>query len=524
MVKDELTKWWLKLIDLECEAFLLEHNYDTRAFDEGTYIDQPPANLDACKRNLAFVQELLKPSGGKFSAEHVVESLMTQIYEAIDDFILKARVVLSELVLGEPLNFDVPFDLKPIRARLDSKRDAMNSNAEEATQWRQLDGLIKDLDYLTEMKELELAQAAKKKDPEREVGKLALTHVVPVSGLAMGYFFRLENVLKTVIELWDRPEPTEPSPDVESERSKSESFSAPVLVSNSLAQETSAGSDSSDNDNNNNNDDDDDDDDAFLDYATATAAATTSAGSASSISNEELSLPDRSTRRTVHMTEPESLVARKITAPLRPASTTRATQVSLPPPGHANASRSRPAPLLGSLPPPPPRPEESPNLPTQPPPMLAAAVQPATSALPAAAASSPLVPPPRPAGPPPSTRSPKPGVTRTVTPGTKIPRRSQVGDDVRPEQFLLDNIPLEPAPPPPAPSPTSSSPDDATPTTSGEEEDSPSLPPIPPARTPPTRNNVAPGMTPPPRPAGPPSSASRRAIPARPLPARPPNT
>ena len=44
-----------------------------------------------------------------------------------------------------------------------------------------------------------------KTEAERRAGagKLKLSYAVPVSGLVMGYFVRLENVLKTVIELWD---------------------------------------------------------------------------------------------------------------------------------------------------------------------------------------------------------------------------------------------------------------------------------------------------------------------------------
>ena len=30
-----------------------------------------------------------------------------------------------------------------------------------------------------------------------------LSHVVPVSGLVLGHFFRIENELKTALELWD---------------------------------------------------------------------------------------------------------------------------------------------------------------------------------------------------------------------------------------------------------------------------------------------------------------------------------
>lgn len=50
--------------------------------------------------------------------------------------------------------------------------------------------LVKDLKYLARMRQLETS------------GERVLD-VVPVSGLVLSQFYRLENELKTVIELWD---------------------------------------------------------------------------------------------------------------------------------------------------------------------------------------------------------------------------------------------------------------------------------------------------------------------------------
>jgi hypothetical protein len=64
----------------------------------------------------------------------------------------------------------------------------------------QISGLIKDIDYLREMKKIEesLDRAAMK----GETVPLSLSHVVPISGLFLSCFYRLENELKTVLELW----------------------------------------------------------------------------------------------------------------------------------------------------------------------------------------------------------------------------------------------------------------------------------------------------------------------------------
>ncbi len=58
--------------------------------------------------------------------------------------------------------------------------------------------LIKDMDYLLEMQRLE--------DPEYAKHHNTL-HVVPVSGLCISMFCRMENEHKTVLELWSpRPD------------------------------------------------------------------------------------------------------------------------------------------------------------------------------------------------------------------------------------------------------------------------------------------------------------------------------
>jgi hypothetical protein len=65
----------------------------------------------------------------------------------------------------------------------------------------QITGLCKDVAYLREMKKLEELMDQQAQNPGTTV-QLALTHVVPVSGLFMSCFYRLENELKTVIELY----------------------------------------------------------------------------------------------------------------------------------------------------------------------------------------------------------------------------------------------------------------------------------------------------------------------------------
>lgn len=202
-LKNQLSKWWVLLIDTRAQLLLAQTAYDASAWNEDTYIDGPPASLEGVRKNLEIVQQLLNP---KHPANEVVvaatEDVKSEVYPVINDFLLKVHVMLShdllqqrvELTNYTPDAFDMPALTQAWAAQKEEMR------ARDPALFQQYDGLIKDLQYLVEMKTLEF-QAAEDRKAAVE-GKLALSYAVPLSGLMMGYFFRLENILKTVLELW----------------------------------------------------------------------------------------------------------------------------------------------------------------------------------------------------------------------------------------------------------------------------------------------------------------------------------
>ena len=216
-LKNQLSKWWLLLIKTRYELLLAQTSYDESAWSEDTYIDEPPRDIDGVRANLVVVQELLNTKSELHQLiVEVTEDVKKEVYPVIDDFILKAHVVLSSDILNNQISLDYNsdnFDLEYVRSVFDQKKEKIKQEqGEEIVQ--QYDGLMKDLKYLVEMKKLEYKTASDQKN-NTAGGKLELSYAVPLSGLIMGCFFRLENILKTVLELWvpkePKPQPQQPT-------------------------------------------------------------------------------------------------------------------------------------------------------------------------------------------------------------------------------------------------------------------------------------------------------------------------
>eukprot|EP01133_Synstelium_polycarpum_P004948 gene4948-5747_t len=231
--KEEITEWWLKRVDTRVADFLTERGYNFAAIPEN-YIEQPPLCMKDVISNLVLVQKILDP------AEHVIEiitlpstvedganvieevpkasselstsssrflnspvtlikELREEIYPEIHKFIRKAHIVLSEhfgLAIDQ-------FTVERANEMLAKSRTEENADA-QVIGW--IEDMLSDLVYLKEMERLEDAKNEKS------------MHIVPIGGLVMGSFARLENELNTVVELWDSPEDeTGSSDDSESE-------------------------------------------------------------------------------------------------------------------------------------------------------------------------------------------------------------------------------------------------------------------------------------------------------------------
>ena len=203
-LKNQLSKWWCLLIKTRTDILLTEVGYDESAWNEDTYIDEAPKNLAGVKENLIIVQKLLNPKDKLHNAvTKATEDIKNEVYPVIDDFIMKAHIVLSEDLLDEKIGVEYKsssFNLENVKKVFNEKKDELLSQENGQDKFNQLDGLMKDLKYLVEMKNLEYKT---EEDRKAEVGgKLELSYAVPLSGLVMGSFFRLENILKTVLELW----------------------------------------------------------------------------------------------------------------------------------------------------------------------------------------------------------------------------------------------------------------------------------------------------------------------------------
>eukprot|EP01132_Coremiostelium_polycephalum_P000791 gene791-983_t len=115
------------------------------------------------------------------SPMQLIKELKEEIYPIINDFIKKAQIVLCE-------QFDLPlveFSLSKASECLQSSRSNLDP---QVVIW--IEDMLCDLEYLNEMQRLE------------DVKNEKVMHIVPIGGLVMNTFARLENELNTVVELW----------------------------------------------------------------------------------------------------------------------------------------------------------------------------------------------------------------------------------------------------------------------------------------------------------------------------------
>ncbi|EGC30109.1 hypothetical protein DICPUDRAFT_99631, partial [Dictyostelium purpureum] len=225
--KNEITEWWLKTIESKCLDFLEKRYFKPSAIPDN-YIEQAPNNIFDIFENLKIIKLVLSPSENQkqvllqmmeeqqqqeviaatnninsngqglrkrsntpqlqqpqketlnFSPVELIEQLKSEIYPIIDDFIKRSHAVFCDILNVDNLN-----DNNSIKDLLNERKPSMKSNL-----FSQLEDLLSDLEYLEEMKRLEA-------NPEA-----TSFHIVPISGLVIGFFARIENELKTIIELY----------------------------------------------------------------------------------------------------------------------------------------------------------------------------------------------------------------------------------------------------------------------------------------------------------------------------------
>lgn len=192
--KNQLAQWWLNLIQDRVKEFLEHQGFDFLAVPVD-YIDDPPKSLEAVQDNLKIVKSCLaiykdyvRPSTSfrrtnshltqvknnlvQQSMVQLVEGCRKDIYDKLEEFSNRAKEVINS-ILGEEV--EITEELVKRKELPDHVTFAM-----------------KDVLYVKKMKELEYQnKPAESKD------------IVPVIGLVLNNFFRFENELETVLEVWE---------------------------------------------------------------------------------------------------------------------------------------------------------------------------------------------------------------------------------------------------------------------------------------------------------------------------------
>lgn len=195
--KEQLTEWWLGLIDAGVHKYLSERGYILNALPED-YIRDRPTNIAHVHSNLALVRQLLDPNHeGRALMTAFVDNLKSTIYREIDGFIFENQMLLRQTfkLKLSPEDFKSPAWLEQVRTSLTNASTSRIS--ESLLTWAS--DFLEDYEYLLEMQRMEEAEFSATGGDQR----LRLSSVVPISGLIIGKFTMIENELATAISLWE---------------------------------------------------------------------------------------------------------------------------------------------------------------------------------------------------------------------------------------------------------------------------------------------------------------------------------
>ena len=228
--KSQLTEWWLSTIDMATHLYLSEKNYDPSAIPDD-YITNVPSDMEIIKKDLKIIEVILKknPENDVFA---LIERLTREIYQRINHFVLHVKIILSDIL-------SIPWD----EFDWEKCKEKFEGFPFEAQTKNPISDLIKDVDYLLEMQEMEKTAISSENKPSQG---LVLSNVVPVSGLILSTFYRKENVLRTIIELYDHspppPPPTKAIPISALGTASNESSPKEVSLPSNVDSPTSLGS------------------------------------------------------------------------------------------------------------------------------------------------------------------------------------------------------------------------------------------------------------------------------------------
>eukprot|EP01133_Synstelium_polycarpum_P016866 gene16866-20051_t len=183
--KNYLSNWWLTLIREHIESLLIKNGFDFNAVPQD-YLEKPPQNFSSGQEDSKHRKEF----------NRVVQRLMETIYPVIEEFVVKCKLVildafeLFDSTIGQ-LEAKGLMDLAALKDMYAKKKDTLDK-----AKACHVDRIFKDIDYILEMKRLETIPGEKRLD------------IVPISGLAYGRVYRLENEMRTVLDIWKPNEST----------------------------------------------------------------------------------------------------------------------------------------------------------------------------------------------------------------------------------------------------------------------------------------------------------------------------
>lgn len=182
--KIALSQWWLLLIRSNINDFLINLGFVQEAIPDN-YTMEPPRDIPLVRRNRKILAEIVA-ADDIHGVQKLAKELCDIVYPKIEIFISDCRRLLlrkAGLLLHD----------NAAEITLAELLDHVKSKPFTAEEHERLEDLVKDLLYLQKMKALEESKGGGTRDLD----------VVPISGIIMGTFARLENECKTVLELWD---------------------------------------------------------------------------------------------------------------------------------------------------------------------------------------------------------------------------------------------------------------------------------------------------------------------------------
>lgn len=209
--KFKLSEWWLQLIRQKCEEFLTELGYELNAIPSN-YIDERPKSLEKVEKNLVILHQILNRNQDTTNlTQKLIEPLKNTIYPRIDNYIEQVKKVLKE----ENTSFGKSSSQEQIEQEPESLSDHIKNNViptiVDLEVKNQILDLLKDIKYLEDMKKFEfdyyqtqssilLSSGTSPKDSSFHFKRI--NDVVPVTGLIIGRFHRLENEARTCLQVW----------------------------------------------------------------------------------------------------------------------------------------------------------------------------------------------------------------------------------------------------------------------------------------------------------------------------------